>query len=63
MRSPHNVGGLRGDLCDPSAEDFVQHFDLSQVRVETIQNCRQGHRLICKRGDIQHRNRLGIVLE
>lgn len=46
MRGPHDVGGLRGDLGDPGAEDLVQHFDLGQVRVESLENRRQGDCLI-----------------
>lgn len=46
----HDVRGLSGDFSDPGTEDFVQHFDLCQVRAESLQNCRQGHRLICEGG-------------
>lgn len=48
VRGPHHVWSLRWDFCNPSTEDPVQHFDLCQVRAESLEHCRQSDGLICK---------------
>lgn len=49
VRCPHYIRGGGRDFSDARTEDSVQHFELSQVRAESLQHCRQGHGLICKK--------------
>lgn len=49
VRGPHDIWGLGRHLGDAGAKNLVQHFDLGEVRAETLQHGGQRRRLIWRR--------------